>query len=305
MKRFIWVTAILPILLSFAILILMVNGVFKNPVFQFRVDESVLVLLVGFLLSGILGLHFLSQSWLRLMHRQNISRAREETAAEHRRFLNRLDHELKNPLTAIRAGVANLGGTDDGAARRKIMDSIDMQVKRLSHLVADLRKVAEIGMRPLERYSIDLADLLHELYLIAQEHPQLGDRRVTLNLPFAPLPPVCGDRDLLLLALHNVIGNAIKFTRNSDAIEIRGRMNDDHVCIGVNDSGPGIPMTEQAHVWEELYRGEAAQGIPGSGIGLSLVQAIVERHGGTVRLHSQPGKGTSVELELPLTAAAC
>lgn len=120
--------------------------------------------------------------------------------------------------------------------------------------------------------------------------------------PTAPwhLSPVNGDPDLLYVAVHNVIANAAKFTRPGDTIEVRGLEEEGAVSIEVADTGAGIPDGETAMVFEELARASNARGIPGSGLGLPLVHAIVERHGGRCTIRSRLGKGTSVRLTLPL-----
>jgi two-component system OmpR family sensor kinase len=163
--------------------------------------------------------------------------ALEAAAAEHRRFLLRLDHELKNPVTAIQAGVANLDG-DSAAAR-----SVATQAKRLADLVADLRKLAELETRPLERDDVDLAEMLVEVHEAAAELPGAGDRILSLVLPQAPWPlgTVPGDRDLLFLAIHNLVVNAVKFSQPGDRIELRAREDSDGVVVEVADTGIGIP----------------------------------------------------------------
>jgi two-component system OmpR family sensor kinase len=107
-----------------------------------------------------------------------------------------------------------------------------------------------------------------------------------------PLPQVPGDNDLLLLALHNLLDNALKFSRKGDTIEVRAFEDGQSVVVEVADTGPGVPAGELPHVWEELYRGVGARGVPGSGLGLALVRAIVERHGGQVSVRSREGQGT-------------
>jgi two-component system OmpR family sensor kinase len=301
MRRLAWATVALPIGISLIILLLMVNGTVDDPVFDIRVDEGLLVVLVGGALSGMITINLLSQRWQRQLHRQSMERARVETAEEHRRFLNRLDHELKNPLTAIRAGLVNLNGTSDETARRTIVTSIETQVERLSHLVSDLRKVADIGARPLEYGTLDLNELLREVMAMALENPVAAQRQLSLTLPENPLtlPHIRGDGDLLVLALHNLVGNAIKFTQPGGRIDVRGYAAGQAVVIEIEDTGIGIPSEELSLVWEELYRGLAARSIPGSGVGLALAQTVIERHHGHISLRSVPGQGTTVTIQLP------
>ncbi|MFZ0544959.1 MAG: HAMP domain-containing sensor histidine kinase, partial [Candidatus Promineifilaceae bacterium] len=227
---------------------------------------------------------------------------RAESAEDRRRFLHRLDHELKNPITAIRAGLANISGAALEPGDQQAVASMEAQTVRLTRLTADLRKIAELETRTLELVPINLAQLLTEVVEFAQDHPNIEERQVALSVPHAPwpIPTITGDRDLLFLALYNLVENALKFTKSEDAVELRAREEGRFVVLEVADTGPGIAAEEQAHVWEELYRGANVRGIPGSGLGMSLVKAVVERHGGQVVLHSRPGQGTLVSIYLPI-----
>jgi two-component system OmpR family sensor kinase len=237
---------------------------------------------------------------------QRGERLQQETAVHYaenrRRFLRRLDHELKNPLTAILAGLANINLGED-AMEATAVHSVEAQAQRLRRLVADLRKLSDLETRPIERAPVDLTDLLEDAYAVVQEMPEANGRQLTLSIPRAPwpLPTIAGDRDLLFLAVYNLLNNALKFTQSGDTIEMRASENGAFVLIEVADTGPGIPENELPYVWQELYRGRGARGIPGSGLGLALVRAIVVRHGGQIGIRSRPGQGTQINLRLPVT----
>jgi len=111
-----------------------------------------------------------------------------------------------------------------------------------------------------------------------------------------------GDRDLLFLAVHNLLDNAIKFTQPGGTIEMRGFEDGSSLVIEVADTGQGIPEDELVHVGEELYRARGARGIPGNGLGLALVHSIINLHGGKVSVRSREGKGTVVTLKLPVNS---
>jgi two-component system OmpR family sensor kinase len=262
-----------------------------------RADLGTLSLLLGLGLSGLAILFYAILNW----SERTRQRAFAGAAEERRRFLRRLDHELKNPLTAIQAGLANLAESPSGEARREALASVEAQTLRLSHLSADLRKLAELEVRLVERSPVDVPALLREVFSMAQEQPGAAERHLNLSIPQAPwpLPKVQGDPDLLLLAIHNLLDNALKFSRPGDTLELRSFEDGTEIAIEVADTGPGIPEEEQPHVWEELYRGEAGRGIPGSGLGLALVRAIAERHNGQVSLRSRLGQGTVFSLRLP------
>jgi signal transduction histidine kinase len=179
---------------------------------------------------------------------------------------------------------------------------VDAQVQRVSRLTADLRKLAELETRPIERAPVDVGELLRQVEELSHDRAEAEDRRFNLLMPKAPwpLPQVSGDRDLLLLVLHNLVDNAFKFTFPTDTIEVRAFEDGASVVIEVADTGPGIPDAELPHIWEELYRGERGRATPGSGLGLALVRAIVERHGGVISARSRVGKGTVFTLRLPV-----
>jgi two-component system, OmpR family, sensor kinase len=175
-------------------------------------------------------------------------------------------------------------------------------VLRISRLTADLRKLAELETRALEMSPVHLADILQQVVALAQDKPEAAERRLTLTVPQAPwpLPSVPGDRDLLLLALHNLIDNALKFTRPGDTIEVRAFEDGSFIVIEVADTGPGIPEAELPYVWEELYRGAGARSVTGSGLGLPLVRAIIDQHRGHLVMRSLVNQGTVITLRLPM-----
>jgi two-component system OmpR family sensor kinase len=212
-----------------------------------------------------------------------------------------LDHELKNPLTAIRAGLTNIAAEPLNDYLAEEVSAVQAQVLRVSRLVADLRKLAALEITPLEHTTVNMANLLADILSVLEEQTAAEDRQLSLITPNAPwpLPEVQGDPDLLMLAIHNLLDNALKFTAPGDTIEVRAFDDGQDIVIEVADTGPGIPENEIQRVWEELYRGERARGVPGSGLGLPLVRAIIEKHGGQVGLRSRPDQGTVFSLRLP------
>jgi len=289
---------LLPTILGLALALLWQAELWHNPVLYLRADTGTLLLLLGILgsLTWGAGLGLWALAGRRC--EQALAQSYKEQANAHRRFLRRLDHEMKNPLTAIRAGLANLIGQTDESA----LSSVRSQVDRLARLGADLRKLADLETQPLDFEPVDVGELLTDVFEITQERPEAETRHLRLTLPQAPwpLPPVASDRDLLFLALHNLVDNAIKFSRTDDTIEIRAFESGSSVAVEVADTGPGVPEDELSHLGEELYRGNAARSIEGSGLGLALVQAIVARHRGQITIRSRLGQGTVVTLRFPL-----
>lgn len=274
----------------------LVNG--PGPIAFLRVDVGTLFLLLALLTALVWALIAIARTRAVRRGDRQAQQVRLEEAEAHRRFIRRLDHEIKNPVTAIRAGLANLPASNDG----NVVTSVRAQVDRLAHLSADLRKLADLESQPLEREPVDVSELLNEVVEQVGGREERLTRQIRVTVPRAPWPlsPVPGDRDLLFLAIHNLVDNALKYSRAGDTIELRASEDRAGVVVEVADTGAGIPEEELPQVWEELYRGRGARGIPGSGLGLALVQAIIQRHGGTVDVLSRKGQGTVFTVRLPL-----
>jgi two-component system OmpR family sensor kinase len=296
------ILALIPFALGLATALLLRATSDRLPIVRLRADLGSWLALLGGLLSllALTGVAVWAAAGRRLD--RALTEVRQTQAETHRRFLRRLDHELKNPLTAIRVGLANLTGTPWREAQDRTLAGVEAQVGRLSKLATDLRKLADLETQPLEQMAVDLNELLSEVVALARERPEGEEREIALTLPQAPwpLPQVPDDRDLLFLAVYNLLDNALKFTRPGDTIEVRAVEDGRVITVEVADTGPGIPEDELPHVFEELYRGRGARGTEGSGLGLALVRAIVARHGGTVSVRSREGEGTVFTLHLPL-----
>lgn len=300
--RWSWLLALLPAVAGAVVAGLAATERLPNPILFVRADLGTAAMLLGVALSIplLVGVGL----WQRLTRRyeRRLANAQRRAAEDRRRFLRRLDHELKNPLTAIRAGLANLVDGSSDETQTEVLSTVEAQVVRLSRLTADLRKLSDLETRQLELGPVDVAELLREAVAVADEQPEADERQLTLTLPQAPwpVPDVKGDWDLLFLAIYNLLENALKFTRPGDTVEVRAFEDGTSVVIEVADTGPGISEDEAPHVWQELYRGHSARGVPGSGLGLALVRAIVERHGGEITLRSRAGQGTVVTVRLPM-----
>lgn len=240
--------------------------------------------------------------------------ASEDSLAKRNRMLIRLDHELKNPLTALRTSAASIRDVvREGGSISEVESSakqVDISSRRVARLLADLRKLADVETRIIEYSRVDLDRLIHQAVEDASTAPGAEDRMIVATVARAPwrLPDVAGEEDLLLTAILNLLGNALKYSSQAEVVELRAneQIIDSHrwVVVEVADTGSGIPLTEQEQVWDELSRGSRVRAVAGSGMGLSLVRAIVTRHGGSVQLFSQEGVGTSVRMVLPVLGDA-
>ncbi|MDX1664698.1 MAG: HAMP domain-containing sensor histidine kinase [Candidatus Promineifilaceae bacterium] len=256
-------------------------------------------LLLSLVVAGGAGL------WWWLGHRVESAREalREEQVSARRRFLQRLDHELKNPLTIIRLGITNLQhGAAPPEEQRASLERIAQQVQRLGRLIVDLRWLGELDERDVEHRPVDLQQLLAEAVSMVEEMPEYKRRPVDVTVQQVPWPvaAVRGDRDLLLVVFRNLVDNALKHTQAADRVEVRVSDDGQAAIVEIADTGPGIPEEEIPHIFEELFRGESARAVPGSGLGLALVQRIILLHGGAISVRSRVGRGTMIVVRLPL-----
>jgi len=236
------ILALVPFALGLATALLLQVTTDRLPIIRLRADLGIWFALLGGLLTllALTGIVTWAAAGRRLD--RALTEARQAQAEAHRRFLRQLDHELKNPLTAIRVGLANLTGTSPGEARARTLAGVETQVSRLSKLATDLRKLADLETQPLERTAVDLNELLSEAVALARQRPESEGRGITLTLPQAPwpLPQVPGDRDLLFVAAYNLVDNALKFTRSGDIMVMAERGADGLVTFTVSDTGIGM-----------------------------------------------------------------
>lgn len=302
--RWRWLLLLLPVALGIVLAALLNNAGGQNPLFRVLISLSSLLLILGLIVTAVLVVFWALWHYQDSRYQREITFLEAQSAEDRRRFLRRLDHELKNPLMAMLAGLANFANAPTASSKKSSIATVEAQTVRLSRLTTDLRKIAELENRPLELSEIDLEKLLQEVIEIAQERPQAFERDIRLTLSDVPWPlsNISGDWDLIFLAVFNLLDNALKFSQPGDTVEVRGREDRQFVYIEVADTGPGIQEGDLPHVWEELYRGDGGRSVPGSGLGLALVRAIGERHGGSVSIASRSGHGTVATMQLPIHA---
>ena len=266
---------------------------------------GIFAFLVGFAVTSFL--LFLYYWDLRSVRQANtmIAQSVRETEHARRSFLRRLDHEIKNPLTGLRAALVNMQETQRAEERQHAVENAGRAVTRLTRLLADLRKLSDLGERPIEQARVDVPDLLQDAVDAAHVLPAYDGREVSLLIPKvpSPFPTTTGDRDLLVLAVYNLIENALKFTGPDDSVEVRALEDGQSIVIEVADSGVGIPSEDLPNIFEELYRGTNARSTEGSGLGLALVNRIVALHNGRIYVRSSQvePRGTVFTMRLPVT----
>ncbi len=304
MRRALLPLALVPAVAGMLLGAALESGLLPTAIFVLRVQATagVAAALVGAVVSTLILLGLGSARRRSDAVARALAEERQSQEEAHRRFVHRLNHELKNPLTAIRAGLANLDSHGSTGSKATSLANVHQQVERLARLVEELRKLADLESSQLEREPVELATVMDEAVELARSIPGREERRVEMHIQKVPwsLSPVQGDRDLLLLAVYNLLDNALKFSEQDAAVEVRASEDGTRATVEVADTGPGIPTEELSHVAEELYRGQGAQGIEGSGLGLALVERIAALHGGQLTLRSRQGQGTVATLRLPL-----
>jgi two-component system OmpR family sensor kinase len=306
MRRWLVVVLILtPALVGGTAFAAMHTGLLPNFVWMGTVvvDVSALSLWIGILVSLLLVGSYGWRVQQRCQRQQIRHTATVEQQAERRRFLRRLDHELKNPLLIIRLAAENLHQSSLSLPKEQAesLARLVQQSQRLQKLVEGLRLLTDLGEAQLEREPVALADVLAEAIALFDD-PQTVAPWVTLRMQQVPWPvgAIQGDRDLLVMAFHNLLENARKFGGDSAMVEVRASEDGGMAVVEIADTGVGIPPDEISHVFGELYRAQNARGVPGSGLGLVLVQRIVELHGGAIGVRSRLDQGTVVSVRLPL-----
>ena len=226
--------------------------------------------------------------------------ARYESEQRMRRFLADASHELRTPLTSLR-GYAELVRLQGGLAEpaSDSLRRIESEGMRMSRLVEDLLTLArsDRGMDNAERVPVDVADVVDDAVAgLRAAHPA---QPVTVSAHESL--PVVGDRDQLLQVVGNVLTNAAVHATGGGPITVTATREDGSVVVSVADSGPGLPPEQAAHVFDRFWRADSARTRVrgGSGLGLSIVQALVADHGGRVGFASSVEGGTTVTVRLP------
>ncbi len=226
--------------------------------------------------------------------------ARQETLR--RTLVSDVAHELRTPLTNLRCQIE---AVEDGllAPSPEIIGSLREEVMLLSRLVDDLQtlSVAEAGKLALDRSPVALRDLVEGA--IEGFRARVAERAVTLRSTVSDLPPVSADASRIGQVLRNLLANAATHTPEGGTIEVAARADRRYVTVSVTDTGPGIAPAHLPHVFERFYRADPsrARATGGAGLGLAIVKGIVEAHGGTVGVASDPGRGATFHFTLPVT----
>jgi signal transduction histidine kinase len=224
------------------------------------------------------------------------------TVRRQREFLADTSHELRNPLMVIGANLDLLDLDLPAEERAACLREAREEVVRMRRLISDLLFLTEVDAREaIVHARVDLAGVARSIVRRARPLPD----GLELKLALADPAVVLGDRDRLRQLLANLVENAIRYTPPPGEIQIAVRRRGDRAELVVSDTGVGIAPEHQERVFERFYRVDPARtrSLGGTGLGLAIVRQIAEAHGGTVRLESEPGHGTSFTIDIPLAPA--
>jgi signal transduction histidine kinase len=230
---------------------------------------------------------------------------RELATAEMRsRFVSSVSHELKTPLTAIRmfAETLRLRSTKP-ETQAEYLDTIVSESERLSRLLNNVLDFAKIerGAKVYHREPLALGEIVSDSARAMKYPLEQSQFKLHVNINDG-LPAVSVDRDAIEQAILNLIANAMKYSGDSKDIQLTLEKVGREAVIEVVDRGVGVSAEEQKRVFEQFYRAktEENQHIPGTGLGLTLVDHIAKNHDGYVTIESEPGKGSKFAIHLPL-----
>lgn len=233
----------------------------------------------------------------------------QQRAADESRnaFVAQAAHELRTPLTGIRLNVEQIvdEGENDPVLRAECINVIGREARRLERIVGDMLSLSEVesGALSLRTDDVRLDTMLKELE--EEFRAPAVDKGMTLRFDLPPkLPVIQGDRDKIVLAVHNVIANAIKYTPAGGEVSVKVTEDGPGVVIEVADNGIGIKEDEIEMVFEKFYRAKDRRvaTITGTGLGLALARQVVRLHGGDITLKSQLDKGSTFIITVPAVA---
>jgi signal transduction histidine kinase len=222
-------------------------------------------------------------------------------------FVRTVSHELRTPITSVQGYVEMLLDEDGDpltAVQRGFLTTVHRSAARLLRLVNDLLLSAEViaGKLSLKTQRVDLVELVR----MAVEEAHTTAAKQTLRLTFIPAVRnlwVEADSGRIGQAIDNLLSNALKFTPAGGQVSVAVATDDKRATITITDTGLGMSRAEVGRLFTAFYRTDAAatRSIQGTGLGLTITQAIVAAHGGTITVQSEPGAGTSFVITLPLS----
>lgn len=243
-------------------------------------------------------------SYLALVMIEDVTQQRVADAAINS-FLAKAAHELRTPLTNIRLYVEQAleHCEHDAAATSRCLNIMNEEAQRLDRTVSEILSVSQIeaGSFDLKRDDVNVGAMLRQLQM--DHEAQAREKKIALEFDLPPkLPVIQADRDKMALALHNLLGNALKYTPDGGRINVTATVEKGRLSVAVTDTGLGIGTDEIERVFDRFYRSKnpLAAHVTGSGLGLPIAREVARLHGGDITLESELGKGSTFTLTLPM-----
>jgi two-component system sensor histidine kinase SenX3 len=220
-----------------------------------------------------------------------------------RDFVANISHELKTPIGALSLlSEAVLSAKNDPESVTKFATRMQHEAKRLTDLVQEIINLSRLqDSDPLQvAQELNINDLVREA--VDQCETISGARNIWVTITEGPDATVLGDREQLIMAIHNLIENAINYSPENTKVSVTTNIEEDIVEISVTDQGIGIPEEELDRIFERFYRVDPARSreTGGTGLGLSIVKHVSNKHGGEVKVWSSPSVGSTFALRLPI-----
>jgi len=233
---------------------------------------------------------------------QNLTRVRRLEKVR-RDFISNVSHELRTPLASLKALTETLrdGALNDPVAAPRFLERIETEVDALTQMAQELLDLARIesGQIPMELDRVDPSRLLASVADRMTAQIERASLTLKVEQPVG-LPDIRANAPRLEQVLVNLIHNAIKFTAAGGEVILSARVDNGFVSFAVKDNGVGIPEDELERVFERFYKADRARSGGGTGLGLSIARHIVEAHGGTIRVESIEGRGSTFIFTIPI-----
>jgi signal transduction histidine kinase len=223
------------------------------------------------------------------------------TFEREKRFTADAAHELRTPLAAIKTNLQVLQGARSEAERSEFIAALDVSVDRSTRLVGQLMTLARLDpqQQPAELVTVDLAALLTSQ--LPELKQQAAQRDIAFTTDIEPVDCLL-DRDSFMILFRNLVDNAFRYTPQFGTVRLSCRVDGPYACLSLANSGPGIPAAMREQVFDRFVR-LSGSGVPGSGLGLSIVKNIVAAHGASIALKDgADGRGLLVEIRFALAA---
>jgi two-component system phosphate regulon sensor histidine kinase PhoR len=230
---------------------------------------------------------------------------RKNAEEERSAVFSMLTHDIKSPLTVILGYCDILETTLNNENDLEMLQSIKKSCGKIQKLISDILELPKLKAgTPLNTEPVSVAELLRQI--ITENEQAIKQMSLSINFEIPEnLPEVKADKRKIARALENLLLNAIKYNKNGGSVQVRAGLdsNGENLFVEVADTGLGIPQEDLGHIFERFYRGKEIRKRPGTGLGLAVVKAIADAHGGRVEIDSVLDKGSTFRIFIPINIA--